>query len=149
MKSTKLSVPRVELIAALDAMSRHRRRRFISVLPVWLLFVAETGELVLQEDKGLVHARLPAQGDWPAAGATVDLYMLRGAARNVADGEIELHVVAEGVLVPTDRGYVRLNLLAFGPTDIRSRPPEAGGAERRLGVDDLPLFRWAATRHAV
>jgi len=148
MKSTKLSVPRVELIAALDAMSRHRRRRFISVLPVWLLFVAETGELVLQEDKGLVHARLPAQGDWPAAGATVDLYMLRGAARNFAGADIELHAVAEGILVPTDRGYVRLNLLAFGPTGVRSTPLETS-AERRLGVEDLPLFRWAATRHAV
>lgn len=149
MKSMKLAVPRVELIAALDAMSRHRRRRFTSMLPVWLLFMPETGELVLQEDKGLVHARLPAQGDWPSAGATVDLYLLRGAARNVADPEIELHAVAEGVLVPTDRGHVRVNLLAFGPTGIRPKPSDTVGAERRLGVEDLPLFRWAATRPAL
>ena len=142
MKSTKLSVSRIELIAALDALSSERRQRFTSVLPVWLHYTPETGELLLQEDKGLVYAHLTAQGDWPPAGATVNLYALRNAAKNFAGADIELHAVAEGVLVPSERGFVKLSLLAFGPPYEQLAPPKGRG----LGVEDLPLFRWANTR---
>jgi hypothetical protein len=102
--------------------------------------------LLLQEDKGLVYAHLPAKGDWPAAGATIDLYALRNAAKNLTSPEIELHAVAEGVLVPTDRGYARFNLLAFGPSQTQAALPVTLDGMTVLGPEDLPLFRWAATR---
>jgi hypothetical protein len=141
LDSLRLSVSKPELVRALRVLSSNRRRRFSSVVPIWLHYDAERRELRLGEDHGTVLAVLPALGTWPAAGATVNLYALRNAALNASTNDVELLAVDEGVLVPTTRGYVALELLQFGPTSAA-----LGVIPRSDRHSDLPLFRWATRR---
>ena len=136
MQSIHLSASRAELIGVLDTASCLRRRRFSSVLPIWVSFSPDRGEIEIREDRGVVLASLPATGNWPPAGATVDLFMLRGALKSSHDPVVRLHAVQNGVLIETPRGNVKLNLLEFGPE------VKMGSAVKRMNlISDLPLFR--------
>ena len=100
-----------------------------------------THELWIGEDQANVRAAIKALGEWPAAGTTVDLFLLRQAVKNTAGEHVELHAIDEAVLVPTRRGHVILKLLPFGPA-----PREAEAApqshRRHDWHSDLPLFSW-------
>ena len=43
------------------------------------------------EDGGRVTVRLPTKGSWPAAGATIDLFMPKRAAAHCPGETVELH----------------------------------------------------------
>jgi hypothetical protein len=139
MESFKLIVRKAELIRALRVLGTNRRRRFSSVVPIWLAYESEIGELRLREERGGVTASLPAIGTWPAAGTTVNLFPLRRAAEAVVTEDVELIAIGEAVLVPTAKGHVSLPLLDFGPAGLV--PPPRARPDRH---SDLPLFIWAA-----
>lgn len=145
MQSIRLSVPRRELLRALQTLSTTRRRRFSSSLPIWMTLRPDGDELQITEDRSEVGARVPAKGSWPPAGATVDLYMLKRAVINVTGEVVDLHALDSAVVVYGDRWHVRLNLLAFGPESRRQsrRPVEL--AESSM-PELLPLFLWASRR---
>ena len=88
-------------------------------MPVWLSIDKRTGGLRIVEQRGAACAVIPAWGKWLPFGATVDLFLLRRAAEYCEGQTIKLIAIDEGILVPTTRGYVQLNLLAFGPTSKR------------------------------
>lgn len=115
MHSIRLTVDREELDRALRLLGTTRRRRFSSVVPIWLSYSAHEGHLEIVEDKGAVTAAVPARGEWPPVGATVDLFMLRRAIERARDDEIDLHAVHDAVLVFGANWNVRLELLEFGP----------------------------------
>ena len=121
MQSIRLSVPRDELLRALQTLSTTRRRRFSSSLPVWMALLPDGGELRITEDRSEVGAHVPAKGRWPPAGATVDLYMLKRAVTSVTGEVVDLHALDGAVVVYGDRWHVRLTLLAFGPDEL---PPD-------------------------
>jgi hypothetical protein len=129
MQSIRLSVPRRELLRALQTLSTTRRRRFSSSLPVWMTLLPGGDELRISEDRSDVGAHIPASGYWPPAGATVDLYMLKRAAAYVTGETVDLDVLDNAVVVHGDRWHVRLNLLAFGPESRRPVMPK----KRRTG----------------
>ena len=139
MDSLKLTVRRTELLRALRVLATNRRRRFSSVVPVWLSF--HDGALRLTEERGGVVAGLPALGTWPVAGATVGLFPLRRAAEVAETESIALIATDDAVLVPTPRGHVSLDLLDFGPKHAIRRP-----SPRPDRHSDLPLFTWAGRR---
>jgi hypothetical protein len=139
LESLKLIVRKADLIRALRVLGTNRRRRFSSVVPVWLAYESGSGELRLREEHGGVTAGLAAVGTWPAAGATVNLFPLRRAAEAVAIEDVELIAIDEAVLVPTANGHVSLPLLDFGPTGLV--PPPRARPDRH---SDLPLFVWAS-----
>ena len=128
MRSLRLSVARQELLLALQTLGVTRRKRFSSVLPVWLKFDPDTESLQIVEDRGAVCAGVPATGSWPPAGATVGLFILKGAVTECHDEDIELHATIDAVILLSGERRVQLNLLNFGPENT---------------VTDLPLFRWA------
>ncbi len=125
MQSTRLSVARDPFLHALKTLAAARRRRFSSSLPIWLSFEKGGDELHITEDRAKVAARVPASGSWSPAGATVDLFMLRRAVARVEAENVDLHVLADAVVIHGDRWQVRLNLLTFGP---ESRRPKRGNA---------------------
>ena len=139
MESLKLIVRKAELIRALRVLGTNRRRRFSSVVPIWLAYESEIGELRLREERGGVTAGLPAIGTWPVAGATVNLFPLRRAAKTAATEDVELIAVDEAVLVPTAQGHVSLPLLDFGPAGLVPLPRALPDRH-----SDLPLFVWAS-----
>ena len=145
MQSIRLSVPRDELLRALQTLSTTRRRRFSSSLPVWMALLPDGGELRITEDRSEVGAHVPAKGRWPPAGATVDLYMLKRAVTSVTGEVVDLHALDGAVVVYGDRWHVRLTLLAFGPESRRKSKQERHESGKAAGVvlADLPLFRWA------
>ena len=122
MRSVQLSVTRHELLHALQTLGVTRRKRFSSVLPVWLSFDRDTESLQIVEDQGTVLAQIPATGSWPPAGATVDLFLLRRAVTNCRDEIITLHAAADAIFLFGDNWRVQLNLLSFGPGDTVSDP---------------------------
>jgi hypothetical protein len=138
MDSLRLIVRKADLIQALRVLGTNRRRRFSSVVPIWLAYLDENGELRLREEQGGVIAGLRAIGTWPAAGATVNLFPLRRAAEAAATEDVELIAVEEAVLVLTAKGHVSLPLLEFGPAGLVPRP-----VSRPDRHSDLPLFVWA------
>lgn len=141
MRSIRLSVARQELIQALQTLGTIRRRRFSSVVPVWLRFDETAQELEIAEDRGRAVASVPARGAWPAQGATVDLFYLRRAAQLHPSELIELIATEEAIVVPMPSGERVLNLLEFGPESrVPREPPGPPGPE------DLPLFRSARRR---
>ena len=111
-------------------------------MPVWLSIDDRTGGLRIVEERGAACAIIPAWGEWPPFGATVDLFLLRRAATNCEGRTIELIAIDEGILVPTTQGYTRLNLLAFGPASKRAQKDKS---DQSTGHSSLPLFSWAAT----
>ena len=139
MEALKLIVHKADLIRALRVLGTNRRRRFSSVVPIWLAFEREIGELRLREERGGVTAGLTVIGTWPAAGATVNLFPLRRAVETAATKDVELIAVDEAVLVLTPRGHVSLPLLDFGPAGLV--PPLRARPDRH---SDLPLFVWAS-----
>ena len=139
MESLKLIVRKANLIRALRVLGTNRRRRFSSVVPIWLEYESEIAELRLREERGGVTAGLPAIGTWPVAGATVNLFPLRRAAETAATEDVELIAVDEAVLVLTPQGHVSLPLLDFGPAGLV--PPPRARPDRH---SDLPLFVWAS-----
>ena len=141
MQSIKLSITRQELISALRLLGVVRRRRFRSTLPVWLRFIAEAGELQIVEDRGAVEARVPASGDWPCAGATVDLFLLRRAVEDCPAPAVDLHATADAVMVFGGKWHVRLALQEFGPASRVGKPPATPSSPP--GPEGLPLFHWA------
>lgn len=141
MKLIKLSLNREELLQALGTLSLIRQKRF-GLVPVWLKFDVEEASLTIQEERGHACATVPAQGNWPSTGATVDLAYLRGAVRRVGRPVVELIMLADAILVPRHKGFVRLGLLDFGDKGV-SRAPKASQAPIVKTPDDLPLFRWA------
>lgn len=122
MRSVRLSVARLELLLALQTLGVTRRKRFSSVLPVWLNFNSDTESLQIVEDRGVVFAHVPATGSWPPAGATVDLFTLRRAVTRCRDEIIALHAAADAIFLFGDNWRVQLNLLSFGPEDTVSDP---------------------------
>jgi hypothetical protein len=72
LESLKLNVRKADLIWELRVLGTNRRRRFSSVVPIWLAYESEIGEF-LREERGGVTAGLPAIGTWPVAGATVNI----------------------------------------------------------------------------
>jgi hypothetical protein len=133
MQSIQLKIARREFMSALATLGRFRRKRSVAILPVWLNLVAKTKELQIVEDKGAVTAYVQAEGDWPFAGATVDLFLLRRAVGKCPGDVIILHAIEDALLISAGPWHVRLNLLGFGP-------------ESRVHSGELPLFEWA-TRH--
>ena len=51
---------------------------------------------------------------------------------------VELHALAEAVLLASGKWQVKLNLLNFGPAETMPRGPDD-----KHPLADLPLFRWA------
>lgn len=147
MHSIKLQVSKEELIRALKALGVVRRRRFSSSVPVWVRFIPEAGELQLVEDRGDVTARVPATGDWPVTGATVDLFSLRRATEHCPAETIDLHATLDAVMVFGNGWSVRLGLLAFGPESDVTKPPKVMPLPIAApGPEGLPLFHWAHKR---
>lgn len=132
------------MLRALQILGVTRRRRFVSTMPVWLHLLPGGKELQIVEDGGRVTVRLPTKGSWPAAGATIDLFMPKRAAAHCPGETVELHATDGAVALWADRWHVRLNLLAFGAESRVPRPPKS----TRRGAADLPLFRWAARRRS-
>ncbi len=145
MQTLSLWVPRREFIQALSALSTVRRRRFASVLPVWLRFDGRERLLWIEEQSAAASGAVAAEGSWPAMGATVDLYLLRRAATLISAETAQLAATADAVVVPTDRGYVRLKLLSFGPESRRPLPPQPPAAPPDP-LANLPLLKWARDR---
>jgi hypothetical protein len=127
-----LITARDDLVQALRVLGAHRRNRGNRVA-VCLSFDGSARVLTIGEDRGSVSATMPALGGWPPSGATVGLVMLRRAASH-APTQVELCATEDSVIVLTNRGYARLNLLQFGPDTRREQP--------QLDIhSDLPLFR--------
>jgi hypothetical protein len=133
MRSMELSVAKSDLANALRTLSANRKRRFTGVVPIWLRHDPDKGELTLGEDSNHLSATVLASGKWPAAGVTLNLIMLRRTVQNVAGPDVELHVLEDAIVVPTEHGHVSLKLLPFGPDARRDAPSETTGAfELRL-----------------
>jgi hypothetical protein len=73
MQAVSLWVPRDEFIRALSALGTARRKRFTSVLPVWLRHDKRERMLWIEEQAARVSGAIAAEGSWPAMGATIDL----------------------------------------------------------------------------
>lgn len=144
MKRTRLSVNREELLRALGTLSSVRRKRF-GLVPVWLGFNAAQSSLTIQEERAHASATIPARGNWPPTGATVDIAYMRGAVNKVSAPVVELIMVEDTILVPREKGYVRLGLLDFGDQPV-AQPPDLIQARIVESPDGLPLFRWALER---
>ena len=142
MISLNLKTDRKEFLEALKILSVVRRQRFTSVLPIWLSFDKTENMLQLAEDSAEVKAEIPATGEWPAAGATVDMYTLKRILENCTHDEIELHALEDTILFFAGSWNVRLNLLAFGPESLSKRDNNALASTQVRDVSDLPLFRW-------
>ncbi len=63
MKSIRLKLEHPDLLNALNTLGVTRRKRFSSIVPVWLYFDPETKLLQIVEDKGTVTAYVPAKGE--------------------------------------------------------------------------------------
>jgi hypothetical protein len=147
MKSIGLIVSRGDLLQALVTLGVTRRRRFRSVVPVWLHHDAERRQLAIVEERGAVTAHVRAEGDWPPAGATIDLYALKRAVERHPDDPVEFIVAADSILLAGDGWHARLNLRKFGPESTVHDPLDGtptDSADRGHPLADLPLFRWAA-----
>ncbi len=123
MNSISLTVARHELIAALKTLGTVRRKKFVSVVPVWMRFDPREGTLSITEERNAVIAVVRASGSWPPAGATVNLFMLRNAAQALETETVELAAISDAILIPTPHGHVRMNLLPFGPESRRKARP--------------------------
>jgi hypothetical protein len=150
MRSTRLSVPKSELADALRTLSANRKQRITSRVPIVLQFNSREGRLTIGEFGALLSATVPASGDWPPAGATVTLGLLRRAIQHVADNEIELHALDGAIIVLTAHGHVSLKLLhpGSGPTGQRKAALPAG-IKLRLPcscVDNEDLLAWSGLR---
>jgi hypothetical protein len=141
MRSISLKLNRTEFISALETLGVTRRRRFSSIMPVWLKFVQETSSLDVVEEGGVVTASIPATGEWPIAGSTIDLFMLKRSLQRVKAEFVELHALEDAVLFASDNSHVKLHLLGFGPEKF-----VPGDPDDRHPLADLPLFRWAKRR---
>jgi hypothetical protein len=139
MQSIKVTALRVDLLRALETLSIARVRRFSSILPVWLQFESDSGELHLIEERGKVSASLPARGTWPPAGATVDLFMLKRAVKACRGKSVDLHAAVDSLLIFGDQWHASLKLLRFGPESGRPSGPYDPLAP-------LPLFEWGDRR---
>ena len=137
MESISLSVPRGDFVQVLNTLSAVRRKRFRSVLPVWLHFDQQDGQLWIEEQRAAASGGVAARGMWPPMGATVDLFLLRRAATMVNAEKVQLVATADAILVPTQCGHVSLKLLSFGPES-----PRRGTGTASDPPDDLPLFKW-------
>jgi hypothetical protein len=139
LRSVQLIAGRTDLLAALRVLGTHRRRRFASIVPIWLHHDEINQELMLTEENATVQAAVHATGTWPAAGATVNLFLLRRAVTN-SPVRVELYATESAILVLTAKGYVSLDLLSFGPNSERPAPTPP--------VDhhsDLPIFSYSQT----
>ena len=143
MESIHLTIDRQELLNSLKILSVVRRKRFTSVLPIWLSFDPTANVLRLSEDQGAVEAEIPAIGEWPPAGATIDLYTLKRILEESDHDKIELHALEDAILFFAGSWNVRLNLLAFGPESLSKSDSDAMASTQILDVSSLPLFRWA------
>jgi len=146
MKSTGLRLRRAELLQALVTLGVTRRRRFRSVVPIWLRYDSTRRQLAAVEERGAVTAHVPAQGNWPPTGATVDLYLMKRALECHDDDAVELLLASDAVLLIGDYWHRRLKLLTFGPESVvpgllDGTPSDT--ADRGHPLADLPLFRWA------
>ena len=137
MKSVRLKLERLDLLNALNTLGVTRRKRFSSIVPVWLRFDLESGLLQIVEDKGTVTAYVPAKGEWPATGATIDLSMLKRALKHCAEDVVHLHAVKDAILLASGNWHVTMNLLNFGPDNVVPGHPDYPHP-----LADLPLFRW-------
>jgi hypothetical protein len=134
LRSVRLFAARSDLLDALRVLGTNRRRRFSSIVPIWLRYYEDNQELTLTEENARVQATVSATGTWPAAGATISLFYFRRAVTNSAE-RVELHATESAILVPTTHGHVALDLLTFGPKLERPAP--------KPPVDhhsDLPIF---------
>lgn len=143
MRSVRLFVAKSDLLGALRVLGTNRRQRFSSRVPIWLRYDEATQELTLSEENATVQATVPASGAWPAAGATVNLFLFRTAVTNAPE-RVELHAGEAAILVLTSHGHVALDLLSFGPKLVRPAP----APKPKPPVDhhsDLPIFSHAPT----
>ena len=136
MKSIRLKLEHLDLLNALNTLSVTRRKRFSSIVPVWLNFDPESKLLQVVEDKGKVTAYVPAKGEWPASGATIDLFILKRALKYYTEDIVELHAVKDAVLLASGNSHVKMNLLKFGPDSVVPVHPDNPNP-----LADLPLFR--------
>ncbi len=146
MKSIGLTLKRTELQNAFKTLSVIRCRKASPNVPGWLFFDTETKKLQIVEEDGTVAAYVVAEGEWPAAGATIDLMTLKRALGHCKADAIQIHALEDAVLLSGGKWYVKMNLLKFGPDSVipatadnlPTLPP--GGPPP---LTDLPLFRWA------
>src|SRR3954447_7438109 len=104
MRSVRLFVARSDLLDALRVLGTNRRRRFTSRVPIWLRYDEAAQQLTLSEDNGTVQATVAAIGEWPAAGATVSLFLFRRAVTNAPE-RVELHATETTIIVLTAHGH--------------------------------------------
>ena len=146
MESISLRLRRNELLQALVTLGVTRRQRFRSVVPVWLRYDAARMRLAVVEERGAVTAHVPADGNWPPTGATVDLYFMKRALECHDDDAVEILLASDSVLLVGNGWHRRLKLLKFGPESVVPKPLDgtpADTANRDHPLTDLPLFLWA------
>ena len=146
MKSIGLTVSRADLLQALVTLGVTRRRRFRSVVPVWLDFDPKLHQLAIVEERGAVTAMVRAEGKWPPAGATIDLYAMKRAVERHPDDPVALMVAADSIVLAGEGWHARLSLRKFGPESAVHDPLDgtpADSADHGHPLADLPLFRWA------
>jgi hypothetical protein len=119
MQVTSLRLVRADLMQALATLGVIRRRRFASIVPVWLNFDSPRGELTIVEARGGARAVVKASGAWSPAGATLDMFGLRRVLASLDTDDVELIADASEILIPTKRGHVRLKMQPFGPESGR------------------------------
>ena len=93
-------------LAWVEALSRVRKRRPTSAVAIWLRFDHLRQTLTISEARPKATAMISASGQWPPAGATVDLYMLRNTVRSQATSTLELCVLEDSVVIPIENGRV-------------------------------------------
>lgn len=147
MRGMSLVVPRKDLLTALKVLVSLRRRRFSAIVPVWLIFDRQKGELGLAEDRGRVLAAVPATGSWPPMGATISLLALRRIVEKLTDDSIELIAAREAVYLLTPNGHMKFDLLPFGQECIRVAD-DAPDVIPQAPLSELPLFSWASRNNA-
>jgi len=125
MERIALYVDRDALAAGLRTLGAIRRKRFASVVPVWLRFDPAKSQLAITEARRGVTAVVEARGAWSPAGATLDMFALRRVVEALEASEVELILTPDQILIPTARGHVQLRMQAFGPESRRSstHPP--------------------------
>lgn len=111
MDSIHLTVLQQSLADAMAKLRVGRRLKFRRVLPLRMLFQQSEQQLHLTLFRSSITVSVPAAGRWPAEGVSVGAVALYRAVHNHPVGPIELHSIADAVLVGGEPLQVRLDVL--------------------------------------